>query len=116
MPNKAEVDVLQGTLDLINLQTVSTLGPLRGYAVAARLEQVSGRAIQMNMRSLDPGLLRVEQRGLIRAKWERTESNRRARYYSITAARPRQLETEKTEWTRMASIVQALLEGGEGAQ
>ena len=109
MPNRDKADVLQGTLDLMILQTVTTLEPLHGYAVAKRLEQVSNGAIQLNMGTLYPGLLRLEQRGFIRAQWNRTENNRRARYYSITAAGLRRLDAEKAEWTRMASIMQALL-------
>src|SRR5688572_4084925 len=109
MPNKEKADVLQGTLDLMILQTVATLGPLHGYAVAARIEQVSGGSIQLNMGTLYPGLLRLEQRGFIRARWDKTQNNRRARYYSITAAGRRQLTTEKAEWTRMASIMDTLL-------
>jgi len=108
-PDKA--DVLQGTLDLMILQTLATLGPLHGYAVSARIEQVSSGAIQLNMGSLYPGLLRLDQRGFIRAQWAQTETNRRARYYSITAAGRRQLQTEKTEWARMTAIMQAMLEG-----
>lgn len=111
MSNKDKADILQGTLDLMILQTVSTLGPLHGYAIAARVEQVSNGAIQLNMGTLYPGLLRLEQRGFIRAQWDRTENNRRARYYTITAAGRGQLEAEKTEWTRMAAIMQALLQG-----
>jgi PadR family transcriptional regulator, regulatory protein PadR len=109
MPNRDKADVLQGTLDLMVLQTLSTLGPLHGYAVAERLERVSNGALQLNMGTLYPGLVRLEQRGFIRAEWNRTENNRRARYYSITVAGRRRLETEKAEWTRMASIMQALL-------
>jgi PadR family transcriptional regulator, regulatory protein PadR len=109
MSNKEKADVLQGTLDLMILQTVATMGPLHGYAVAERLEQVSSGGIQLNMGTLYPGLLRLEQRGFIRAEWKLTENNRRARYYSITAAGRRQLDTEKAEWARMAAIMQALL-------
>jgi len=109
MPNEEKAEVLQGTLDLMILQTVATMGPLHGYAVAERLEQVSSGAIQLNMGTLYPGLLRLEQRGFIRAEWNRTENDRRARYYSITAPGRRQLDTEKAQWTRMASIMQALL-------
>jgi PadR family transcriptional regulator PadR len=109
MPNRDKADVLQGTLDLMILQTLATLGPLHGYAVAERLEQVSNGALQLNMGTLYPGLVRLEQRGFIRAQWNRTENNRRARYYSITAAGRRRLDAEKAEWTRMASIMQALL-------
>jgi PadR family transcriptional regulator PadR len=109
MSNKEKADVLQGTLDLMILQTVATLGPLHGYAVATRLEQVSGGALQLNMGTLYPGLLRLEQRGFIRAEWDRTETNRRARFYTITAAGRLRLEAEKAEWTRMTAIMQALL-------
>jgi PadR family transcriptional regulator, regulatory protein PadR len=112
MPNETKAGVLQGTLDLMILQTLATLGPLHGYAIAGRIEQVSSGAIQLNMGTLYPGLLRLEQRGFIRARWDRTETNRRARYYTITATGRRQLDTEKTEWTRMAAIMKAMLEGG----
>ena len=109
MPNRDKADVLQGTLDLMILQTLATLGALHGYAVAERLEQVSKGALQLNMGTLYPGLVRLEQRGFIRAQWNRTANNRRARYYSITAAGRRRLDAEKAEWMRMASIMQALL-------
>ena len=108
MPNRDKADVLQGTLDLMVLQTLSTLGPLHGYAVAERLELVSNGALQLNMGTLYPGLVRHEQRGFIRAQWNRTGNNRRARYFPIAAA-GRRLDAEKAEWTRMASIMQALL-------
>jgi len=114
MPNEQKAGVLQGTLDLMVLQTLATLGPLHGYAIAGRIEQVSSGAIQLNMGTLYPGLLRLEQRGFVRAQWDRTETNRRARYYSITAAGRRQLQTEKTQWTRMTAIMQAMLEGDVG--
>jgi PadR family transcriptional regulator PadR len=104
-----KADVLQGTLDLMVLQTLSTLGPLHGYAIAARLEQVSAGSLQLNMGTLYPGLMRLEQRGLVRAKWGITDSNRKARFYSITPAGRRQLSTEKSEWDRMASIIHTLL-------
>jgi len=111
MPNKdpGKADVLQGTLDLMVLQTLATLGPLHGYAVAARLEQVSGGSLRLNMGTLYPGLMRLEQRGLIRAKWSVTENNRRARFYSLTAKGRRELETEKAQWDRTASIIHSLL-------
>jgi PadR family transcriptional regulator, regulatory protein PadR len=106
-----KADILQGTLDLMVLQTLATLGPLHGYAVAARLEQVSGGSLQLNMGTLYPGLMRLEQRGLVRAKWGVTDTNRRARFYTITPAGRRQLSAEKTEWDRMASIIHTLLRG-----
>jgi len=111
MPNKgpAKADVLQGTLDLMVLQTLATLGPLHGYAIAARLEHVSTGAIQLNMGTLYPALMRLEQRGLLRGEWRVTDNNRRARFYHITAVGRRQLVTEKAEWDRMVSIMHALL-------
>jgi transcriptional regulator len=110
MPNKEpKADVLQGTLDLMVLQTVATRGPLHGYAIAARLEQVSGGALRLNMGTLYPGLMRLEQRGLVRATWGVTDTNRKARFYAMTAAGRRRLAAEKTEWERMTSIMHALL-------
>ena len=114
MPNEQTAGVLQGTLDLMVLQALATVGPMHGYAVSARIEQLSGGALRLNMGSLYPGLLRLEQRGLIRAQWDRTETNRRARYYNITAAGRRQLQREKAEWTRMTAIMEAMLEGDAG--
>jgi PadR family transcriptional regulator PadR len=108
---QAKTEVRQGTLDLMVLQTVATLGPLHGYAIAARLEQVSGGALRLNMGTLYPGLMRLELRGLVRATWAVTDSNRRARFYAITAAGRRRLATEKAEWNRMTSIMYALLNG-----
>jgi transcriptional regulator len=107
----ARAEVLQGTLDLMVLQTVATLGPLHGYAIAARLEQVSGGTLRLNMGTLYPGLMRLEQRGLVRAAWGITDNNRRARFYAITAAGRRRLTTEKREWDRMAAIMRTLLSG-----
>jgi PadR family transcriptional regulator, regulatory protein PadR len=112
----AKADVLQGTLDLMVLQTVAMLGPMHGYTIAARLEQVSAGAIQLNMGTLYPGLMRLEQRGLVRAEWDITENNRKARFYTITAAGRRQLATEKAEWERMTSIMHALMLGGANTE
>lgn len=112
MPNKeSKTDVLQGTLDLMVLQTLESLGPLHGYAIAARLEQASGGALQLNMGTLYPGLMRLEQGGLIRGAWGVTDSNRRARYYSMTAAGRRRLARQKAEWARMTSIMDTVLNG-----
>jgi PadR family transcriptional regulator PadR len=113
MANKAraKTDVLQGTLDLMVLQTLATLGPVHGYTLASRLEQVSGGALQLNMGTLYPGLMRLEQRGFVRGEWGVTDHNRKARFYSITAAGRRQLTSEKAEWDRMATIMRKLLHG-----
>jgi transcriptional regulator len=104
-----KADILQGTLDLMVLHTLDVLGPLHGYAIAARLEQVSGGAHRLNMGTLYPGLMRLEQRGFVRAKWGVTDNNRKARFYAISAAGRRQLATEKADWERTASIIHALL-------
>jgi len=107
----AKADVLQGTLDLMVLQTLDSLGPLHGYAIAARLEQVSSGALQLNMGTLYPALMRLEQRGLLRGKWRATETNREARFYAVTPAGRRQLAREKDAWGRMAGIIHTLLHG-----
>lgn len=114
MPDKAaaKTDVLQGTLDLMVLQTLDTLGALHGYAIAARLEQVSRGALQLNMGTLYPALMRLEQRGLLRGDWGTTDSNRRARYYALTPAGRRQLEKERRAWERMAAIIHTVLRSG----
>ena len=108
---RSKTDVLQGTLDLMVLQTLDSLGPRHGYAIAARLEQVSGGALQLNMGTLYPALMRLEQRGLLRGKWGTTETNRKARFYAITSAGRRQLAREKDAWDRMAGIIHTLLRG-----
>lgn len=102
--------MLQGTLDLMILKVVASLGPVHGYAIAERLSQVSAGALQLNMGTLYPGLVRLEQRGLLRAAWAVTDSNRRARLYSLTAAGRRSLEVERQEWDRMADIMRRLLD------
>jgi transcriptional regulator len=107
----SKADVLHGTLDLMVLQTLETLGSQHGYAIAARLEQVSRGALQLNMGTLYPALMRLEQRGLIRGTWGITDSNRKARYYALTAAGRRQLAKEKASWEQMAGIIQMLLQG-----
>jgi PadR family transcriptional regulator, regulatory protein PadR len=109
--NKEKADVLQGTLDLMVLQTVESLGPLHGYAIAARLEQVSNGALQLNMGTLYPALMRLEQRGFLRGTWSTTDNNRRARFYALTAAGRRQLAKQKDAWDRMAGIMHTLLRG-----
>lgn len=104
-----KTEILQGTLDLMILRTLETMGPLHGYAIAARLEQVSGQLLQLNMGTLYPGLMRLEQRGFVRAKWGLTEHKRKARFYDLTAAGRRRLAVEKAGWERTASIMHTLL-------
>src|SRR2546427_13130445 len=106
---QGKTDILQGTLDIMVLQTLTTLGPVHGYAIAARLEQVSSGAIRLNMGTLYPGLMWPEQRGVVRGEGRVTENSRRARFYQITAAGRRQVGTEKVEGDRMGAILGPLL-------
>ncbi len=108
VPDKA--DVFRGTLDLMILQTLDTLGPLHGYAISARLEQASHGALQLNMGTLYPGLMRLEQRGYVRGTWRVTENNRRARFYELTPRGRRQLSTERAQWDRMSAIMNVLMQ------
>ena len=111
MPSKDEqLDMLQGTLDLILLRTLSTMGPLHSYALATRLEQVSNRAFSLNQGTLYPALVRLEQKGWIKGTWQKTETNRDAKYYAITRAGERALAKETERWQRFAGLVQKLLE------
>jgi PadR family transcriptional regulator len=112
MSNKegVRVDLFRGTLDVMILQTLDTLGPLHGYAISARLEQVSGGALQLNMGTLYPGLMRLEQRGLVRGRWGITDSSRRARFYELTPRGRRQLANEREAWGRMAAIMSTLFQ------
>ena len=119
MPNgeaggASKAGVLQGTLDLMVLQTLDTLGPQHGYAIAARLAQVSSGALQLNMGTLYPGLMRLEQRGLVKGSWGTTDANRKARFYALTRSGRKQLEREAEGWQRTVSIMERLL-GSEGA-
>jgi transcriptional regulator len=101
--------ILQGTLDLMVLQTLAWMGPQHGYSIAARIEQASDRAIELNMGTLYPALMRLEQRGFLKGKWDVTPSNRKARFYSLTAAGRRQLEVEKAGWAQTAGTIHRLL-------
>jgi PadR family transcriptional regulator, regulatory protein PadR len=107
----SKTDVLQGTLDLMVLQTLGSLGPQHGYAIAARLEQTSKGALQLNMGTLYPALMRLEQRGLLKGTWGTTDNNRKARFYSLTAAGRRQLTKDLAAWDRMAAIMHSVLRG-----
>jgi PadR family transcriptional regulator, regulatory protein PadR len=110
MSNGDRTEVLQGTLDLMILHSLAVLGPQHGYAVAARLEQVSDGALQVNMGTLYPGLTRLEARGFVTTRWGQTDSNRRARFYELTTRGRRELERERAQWTRMAGIMAKVLE------
>jgi len=104
-------DVLQGTLDLLVLKTLNTMGPMHGYGIAQRIQQVSEDMLRLNQGTLYPALLRLQQRGWITAKWGVSDNNRKAKYYSITKAGRKQLEQEAQSWERMAAVINRVLEG-----
>ena len=108
-----QTDVLRGTLDLLVLKTLETLGPMHGWGIARRIEQVSDDALAMNQGTLYPALLRLEQRGWISSKWGVTENNRRARYYLLTARGRKQLKVEEEDWARMSTIIARVLGAAE---
>lgn len=106
-------EILKGTLDLIVLKTLSTMGPLHGYGLARRIEQVSIEGLAINQGTLYPALLRLEQRRWIRSAWGASENNRRARFYSLTTAGRRQLAVELRDWEHKAALMaRVLAEGG----
>jgi transcriptional regulator len=109
----SKTDVLQGTLDLMVLKTLDSLGTQHGYGIAQRLQQVSNDLLRLNQGTLYPALLRLEQRGWIASKWGTSDNNRKARFYSLTRSGRRQLERETEDWRRMAGIMAALLGGTE---
>jgi transcriptional regulator len=104
-------DILRGTLDLLVLKTLDTLGPLHGYGIARRIEQVSENLLHLNQGTLYPALLRLEQRGWISSKWGTSDNNRRARYYALTRSGKKQLAREAESWERMAGMIARLLQG-----
>jgi PadR family transcriptional regulator PadR len=110
---QTKLDILQGTLDLMVLRTLSTLGSLHGYGIARRIEQVSGDRVILNQGTIYTSLVRLEQRGWIRSKWGISDNNRRAKFYSITRAGEKQLAAETETWERLAAVMGRILaEGG----
>lgn len=106
-----KTDVLQGTLDLMVLKTLESMGTQHGYGIAQRLLQVSDSLLQLNQGTLYPALLRLEQRGWISSKWGTSENNRRARFYTLTRAGRKQLRREADDWHRMAAVMARVLGG-----
>jgi len=104
-------DILRGTLDLLVLKTLETLGPLHGYGIARRIEQVSQQLLHLNQGTLYPALLRLEQKGWISSKWGTSDNNRRARYYALTRAGKKQLVREAESWARISGVIARLLQG-----
>jgi PadR family transcriptional regulator, regulatory protein PadR len=101
-------DLVQGTLDLLILRTL-TLEPLHGWAIAKRIQQVSGEVLQVQQGSLYPALHRLEQQGWVRAKWAESETGRQAKFYALTAAGRRQMESEAANWNRLATAINLIV-------
>jgi transcriptional regulator len=111
MPN-TRTELLQGTLDLLILKTVA-LGPLHGYSIALRLQQISKEVLQVRQGSLYPALHRMEERGLLKAEWGITETGREAKFYTLSLKGRRQLERQTADWNRMARAIYAVLQTAE---
>jgi PadR family transcriptional regulator PadR len=109
------VELLLGTLDLIVLRALDTMGPLHAYALASRLEQVADHDFALNQGTLYPALIRLEQKGWIKGSWQRTENNREAKYYALTRAGARALKTQADRWRRLAGLVDKLLLPGSSS-
>jgi PadR family transcriptional regulator len=111
VPDKTpdKTDVWQGTLALMVLKTLESMGPLHGYGIARRIERISGDLLAVNYGTLYPALLKLEQEGYISAKWGVSDNNRRAKYYSLTRAGKKQVEKEALEWEQAAAIVARFL-------
>jgi PadR family transcriptional regulator, regulatory protein PadR len=106
---KSHIQVLQGTLDLIVLRTLASMGPQHAYGIAARLQQVSEDLLRLNQGTLYPALVRLEQQGWIKGKWDKTENGREAKYYSITKAGLKALGEETQRWRQLSGLVEKLL-------
>jgi transcriptional regulator len=113
--SEAKADVLQGTLDLMVLKTLESLGSMHGYGIAQRLQQVSSNLLRLNQGTLYPALLRLEQKGWISGRWGTSDNNRRARFYSLTRPGRRQLAREAADWQRVVEVMARVL-GPEGAR
>ena len=105
----ARAEVLQGTLDLMVLRTLETMGPQHGFGLAKRIQQISEGALELNQGTLYPALLRLEQRGWIRSSWGLSENNRRARFYELTRAGRKQIERKSEGWARTVALMQRFL-------
>ncbi len=114
---ESKLDLLQGTLDLMVLQTLSTMGPLHGYGIARRIEQISGDAVLLNQGTIYAALVRLQQRGWISAEWGTSENNRKAKFYSITRAGRKQLAQDTAYWQKLSGLIGRMLamqgDGGE---
>jgi len=105
--------ILQGTLDLMVLRTLESMGPQHGFGLAKRIQQISGGALDLNQGTLYPALLRLEQRGWISSRWGQSEANRKAKYYELTRAGRRQVAQETEDWERTVAIMSRFLRPAE---
>ena len=108
-----KAEVLQGTLDLMVLRTLETMGPQHGFGLARRIQQISEGALDLNQGTLYPALLRLEQRGWIKAKWGISDNNRRARFYELTSAGRARIRQERTDWDRTVALMERFLRTAE---
>jgi PadR family transcriptional regulator PadR len=113
--SKEKLDLLQGTLDLLVLQTLATMGRMHGYGIARRIEQVGGDAVMLNQGTIYAALVRLQQGKWIEAEWGTSESNRKAKYYEITTRGRRRLIEETENWQRVSNVVQRILTASDGA-
>jgi PadR family transcriptional regulator PadR len=112
----SRLDLLQGTLDLMVLKTLATMGPRHGYGIARRIEQISGDQILLNQGTIYASLVRLQQRGWIAAEWGTSDNNRKAKFYSITRKGRKQLAEDAAHWERLASVMGRVLADGEGGE
>jgi PadR family transcriptional regulator, regulatory protein PadR len=115
---EAKLDLLQGTLDVMVMQTLATMGALHGYGIARRIEQVSGNEVLLNQGTIYAALVRLQQRGLIAAKWGTSEMNRKAKFYALTKAGAKELARETEYWQRLSGVMGRVLtmQSGGGEQ
>jgi transcriptional regulator len=113
---ESRLELLQGTLDLMVLQTLDAMGPLHGYGVARRIEQLSGDEVLLNQGTIYASLVRLQQRGWIAAEWGVSHNNRRAKYYSITRAGRRQMKQDRAQWERLSAVMGRVLAASEGSR
>ena len=104
-----KLDLLQGTLDVMVLQTLAALGPLHGYGVARRIERVSGDAVLLNQGTIYASLVRLQQRGWIKAEWGTSDNNRKAKFYALTKSGQKQLASETRNWSRLSAVMSRVL-------
>jgi transcriptional regulator len=113
----SKLDLLQGTLDLMVLQTLAAMGPLHGYGIARRIEEISGDKVILNQGTIYASLVRLQQRRLIKSEWGTSDNNRKARFYELTRTGRKQLEAEASNWQRIASVIErffAIPQEGKG--